>query len=288
MARIAYVNGNYRPISEAAINVEDRGFQFSDGIYEVCFVVDGRLWDAPGHFRRWRYSLAELKMRSPMGERAMRVVINRLLRVNRLSTALVYMQATRGVAPRNHAFPAEAIAPSFVVTVNPFDFAAAEGVAQKGVGVTTAPDIRWARVDIKTISLLPNVLAKDAARRQNAVEAWLHKDGLVTEGAASNAWIIDQNGSLITHPLGGGILGGITRERTLACAAALGLHVEERPFTLEEAFKAREAFITAATMLVMPVISIDGKPVGTGTPGPVATALRRAYIDQCRAENSNS
>lgn len=282
MSRIAYVDGRYRRITEPLIQLEDRGYQFADGIYEVCLVIDGVMWDADGHFARWRRSLGELGIDVPLSEASMRLVIARLLRVNRFNSALVYLQATRGVAQRNHAFPSPASAPVFAATARRFDLAAANTAAAKGVRVITAEDIRWGRVDIKSISLLPNVIAKDAARREGAIEAWLHVDGQVTEGASSNAWIVDADGVLITHPLGRKILGGITRATVMACAKEQGMKVIERPFKLDEAFAAREAFITSATNLVTSVVQIDDRTVGNGHPGETARGLREAYINHCR------
>ena len=283
MARIAYVNGRYVRQDMAAASIEDRGYQFADGIYEVCLVIGGRLWDLDGHLARMKRSLAELRIEQPMGRAALEVVIGELLRRNRLADALVYIQTTRGVAPRNHAFPTDVTAPVMVATARPFDLDASDAQAERGVGVVTQEDIRWGRVDIKTISLLPNVLAKQAAAEAGCAEAWLVRDGRVTEGSSSNAWIVAADGALVTHPKGREILGGITRETALACAHDLQIKVREEAFTLEEAKAAREAFITSATSLVMPVAAIDGPPVGDGGPGPVALRLREAYKNRARA-----
>ncbi len=282
MARIAYVNGAFERIGEARVPVEDRGYQFADGVYEVVLVIGRRMWDAEGHFERWRRSLKELSIDAPMGEPAMRAIVKKLVRRNRLSDALVYMQATRGVAVRNHAFPTTPTSPSIVMTARPFSLAAADRVAAKGVGVILTEDIRWGRVDIKSTSLLPNAIAKDAARRAGAVEAWLHRDGDITEGASSNAWIVDAEGRLVTHPKGNAILGGITRASVIACAEELQLQVVERPFSVEEARAAREAFITSATNLVTPVVRIDDGEIGDGAPGPIALRLREAYVSRSR------
>ncbi len=284
MPSFAYVNGQYVPLREAFVHIEDRGYQFADGVYEVCLVVSGRLWDIDGHLARWARSLAALSIDPPISDRALRIVINKLIARNRLKDALVYLQATRGVARRNHPFPIQAVLPSLVMTARHFDLGKSDLVAQKGVEVITAPDIRWGRADIKSISLLPNVLAKEAARRDGALEAWLVRNGCVTEGAASNAWIVAKSGALITHPLGNEILGGITRETLLACARDLQIKVEERPFSVEEAFGAREAFLTSATNLVMPVVRIDRHAVGDGRPGEVSRRLREAYKERCVAK----
>lgn len=281
MPRIAYVNGAYTPLRDAAVHIEDRGYQFADGIYEVALCVAGKFWDLDGHLARWERSLKELGIRTPMSERAMRVIIGKLVEKNRLADCYVYLQATRGVAARNHPFPIEGTRPSLVITLKPLDLKKLNANAAKGISVISQPDIRWGRVDIKSVGLLPNVLAKEAAKKVGAGEAWLVRDGKVTEGGSSNAWIIDQSGALITHPLGYEILGGITRQTVKACAESLQLRVEERAFSIEEAKEAREAFITSAMNLVTPVTSIDGARIGDGKPGPVALRLRQAYFDHC-------
>lgn len=280
MPRIAYVNGRYVPKADGHVSIEDRGFQFADGVYEVWLCVGGRLLDFEGHLARLARSLAALRITAPMSARALALVLRELLRRNRLADvdSLVYLQVTRGAAPRNHAFPAGAVAPSLVITAKPFDLSKADAVAARGVKVISAPDERWARVDIKTVGLLPNCLAKQKAAEAGAVEAWLVKGEMVTEGASSNAWIVDAAGDLITHPLGTSILGGITRDTVLRIAASLQLRVVERAFSLKEAFAAREAFLTSATQLVTPIIAIDGHPVGPGAPGPIARRLRDAYL----------
>ena len=277
MSRIAYVNGQYVPQNQAMVHIEDRGYQFADGIYEVCIVVDGRYWDMEGHLARMQRSLGELQMASPMDLRALKVVMAEVVRRNRLKDALVYMQVTRGVAPRNHAFPPEGTEPSLVITARRFNFDQSDEKAKKGVAVISQPDIRWGRVDIKTVGLLPNALAKEAATKACAAEALLVRDGMVTECSSSNAWIVDETGAIITHPKTNEILGGITRQTAIACAEELQIKVIERPFTLEEAKAAPEAFLTSATSFVMPIISIDGAQIGAGKPGPVALRLREAY-----------
>lgn len=277
MSRIAYVNGQYVPHAEACVNIEDRGYQFADGVYEVCVLVNGRYWDMEGHLERLQRSLNELKMAAPLGARALKVVIGEVVRRNRFKTALIYLQVTRGVAPRNHQFPVEELAPSLIVTARRFDFNQSDEKAKKGIAVISQPDIRWGRVDIKTIGLLPNALAKQAAAEAGAAEALLVRDGVVTECSASNAWIVDKTGAIITHPKSNQILGGITRQTAIACAKELQIRVIERPFTLEEAKAAPEAFLTSATSFVMPITSIDGERIGEGRPGPVAVRLREAY-----------
>ncbi|MGE0563891.1 MAG: D-amino-acid transaminase [Pseudolabrys sp.] len=278
MSRIAYVNGRYVPHRHAMVHVEDRGYQFSDGVYEVCEVKDGCLIDERRHVARLERSLSELAIVMPMPRHALGVVLHETVRRNRVRDGLVYIQVTRGVAPRDHAFPAASTRPALVVTARNVDTAKAEMLANDGIAVISMPDQRWARVDIKSVSLLPNVLAKQAAREQGAREAWLiDRDGYVTEGSSSNAWIVSKDGKLVTRPIGHDILRGITRTVLLDAIAAQGLQLDERPFTIEEAYAAREAFITSATQTVMPVVRIDGRPVGNGAPGLIASALRRAY-----------
>lgn len=283
MPRIAYVNGTYGPLADASVNVEDRGYQFADGIYEVALFVNGRFWDLDGHLARWDRSLKALEIAAPMSERALRLVMRRLTARNGGGDCSIYLQATRGVGPRNHPFPIEGTPPSLVMTVKPLNLEKLDGLSRKGIAVVTEPDIRWGRVDIKSVGLLPNVLAKEHAKRAGAQEAWLVKNGKVTEGSSSNAWIVDASGALVTHPLGVEILGGITRQTVIACAQELQMKVVERAFSVDEALRAREAFITSAMNLAMPVISIDGRDVGDGRPGPVALRLRKAYVDHCSA-----
>ncbi|HXF88362.1 MAG TPA: D-amino-acid transaminase [Xanthobacteraceae bacterium] len=278
MSRIAYVNGRYVPHRAAAVHVEDRGYQFSDGVYEVCEVRDGRLVDARRHLERLAYSLRELRIAEPMAMSALRVVLQEVIRRNRVRWGIVYLQVTRGVARRDHAFPPQPTRPNIVVTARNMDLAAAERTAGEGVAVITVPDNRWARVDIKSISLLPNVLAKQAAREAGAREAWfVDRQGRVTEGSSSNAWIVTPEGKVVTHPVNHSILRGITRTVLLDVIAAQGLTLEERAFSVEEAYAAREAFLTSASQIVIPVVRIDGRPIGNGAPGLVATALRREF-----------
>ena len=287
MSRIAYVNGRYLPHDRAAVHIEDRGYQFADGVYEVWAVFGGKLADAEGHFERLERSLGELAIAAPMSRPALKMVLSEVLRRNRIREGMVYLQVTRGVAPRDHVFPGADTPPSLVVTAKRTDRAAAEARASAGVGVITTPENRWGRCDIKTIGLLPNVLAKQAAREQDAAEAWfVDEDGLVTEGGASNAWILDAQGVLRTRDLGANILRGVTRKAIIALAEGLQLKVEERAFTVTEAKSAREAFFTGAGALLMPVVRIDGKLVGDGRPGPVASRLRALYVES--AQNSGS
>jgi D-alanine transaminase len=280
MPRVAYVNGRYVPAASAAVSVEDRGYQLADGVYEVCLVIDGRYCDEEGHLARLDRSLLELSIASPMSKPALKSVMAAVIRKNRLKTALVYLQVTRGVAPRNHHFPDPPVAPALVVAARPFDLEKNAAQAAKGVAVITQPDIRWGRVDIKTTGLLPNAMAREAARQKGALEAFLVRDGKITEGAASNAWIVTKSGELVTHPLGREILGGITRASVIACAEELQIKVAERAFSVRDARDAAECFLTSAGNLVMPVVRIDEQAIGEGTPGPVTRRLREAYLQR--------
>ncbi|PXA73785.1 D-amino acid aminotransferase [Caulobacter sp. D4A] len=284
MSRFAYVNGRFVRHGQAAVHIEDRGYQLADGVYEVWAVFDGKLADAAGHFARLWRSLDELRIAHPMSEAALTIVLREAIRRNQVREGLVYLQVTRGVAKRDHAFPNPEVPPAVVITARSVDRAAAEAKAAKGSGVVTVPENRWGRCDIKTIGLLPNALAKQAARERGAIEAWFVDDlGLVTEGASSNAWIVDAEGRLRTRDTQANILRGVTRLTLLDVIAETGLPVEERPFTVEEAKTAREAFITGAGSLVTPIVSIDGDKIGDGTVGPVASRLRRAYIERAKA-----
>jgi D-alanine transaminase len=278
MSRIAYVNGRYVPHRDAAVHVEDRGYQFADGVYEVCEVRHGQLVDERRHIGRLQRSLSELRIPLPMPLSALSVVLHETIRRNRVGDGIVYLQVTRGVARRDFQFPSPEARPSVVVTARTLDLAKNEKLAAEGTAVITVPDNRWQRVDIKSVSLLPNVLAKQAARDKGAREAWfVDHEGRVTEGASSNAWIVTTDGRVVTRPADRGILRGITRTVLLDAIEAQGLRLEERPFTVNEAYAANEAFVTSASQTVMPVVSIDGRPVGTGKPGKVATALRAAF-----------
>jgi D-alanine transaminase len=284
MSRIAYVNGRYLAMRDAKVHVEDRGYQFGDGVYEVCEVRGGRLIDERRHLARLTRSLGELRIRAPMSSKALGIVLREVVARNRVSYGVAYLQVTRGVARRDHAFPATEVKPSLVVTARALNRARNEALAAKGIAVISVPDNRRGRVDIKTIGLLPNVLARQAAIEQGARDAWfVDRDGTVTEGASANAWIVTPAGKVVTRPADRAILRGITRSVLIEAIKAQGLEIEERTFTLQEAYAAREAFITAATQIVQPVVRIDGHVIGGGTPGPVATALRRAFHDFAEA-----
>jgi D-alanine transaminase len=278
MSRIAYVNGRYLPRGDAMVHIEDRGYQFADGVYEVCEVRGGRIVDERLHLQRLQRSLGELRIAAPMAPAALGVVMHETVRRNRVRNGIVYLQITRGVARRDHGFPPPGTPPSLVVTARNLDFVGNEKVAAAGTAVITVPDNRWARVDIKSTALLPNVLAKQAAREQGAREAWfVDAQGRVTEGSSTNAWIVTQDGKVVTRPADHAILRGITRTVLIGAIEAQGLTFEERPFTVGEALAAPEAFVTAASQIVMPVVRIDGRPVGDGKPGPVTMALRQAF-----------
>jgi D-alanine transaminase len=278
MSRIAYVNGRYLAMRDAKVHIEDRGYQFADGVYEVCEVRGGRLIDERRHLERLKRSLGEIRIRMPMSPAALGVILREVVARNRIGYGIVYLQISRGVARRDHAFPSPEVAPSVVVTARLLNRARNDLAAEKGIAVVTVPDNRWGRVDIKTVGLLPNVLARQAAIDQGARDAWfVDKDGAVTEAASANTWIVTPDGKLVTRQADHAILRGITRTVVFDVIKAQGLTVEERAFTLDEALGAREAFITSASQIVLPVVRIDGRPVGDGKPGPVATALRREF-----------
>ncbi|MEO5322800.1 D-amino-acid transaminase [Mesorhizobium sp. CC13] len=280
MPRIAYVNGRYLPHAYASVHIEDRGYQFADGVYEVCEVARGFIVDSKRHLDRLDRSLSELRIDWPLKRAALVHIMREVIRRNRVVNGMVYLQVTRGVAPRDHVFPLAGTRPALVVTAKRTDPAAAARKVAAGLKVITVPENRWDRVDIKSVGLLPNVLARQQAKEAGAQEAWfVDPDGTVKEGAATNAWIVTKDGRLVTRPADHGILRGVTRTTLMEVAAKLGLRVEERGFTVDEAKAAREAFITAATTLVMPIVAIDGQPVANGHPGSVALSLREAFFD---------
>ena len=277
MSRVAYVNGLYLPHRRAAVHVEDRGYQFADGVYEVIAVKNGRFVDDTPHLERLDRSLRELEIAPPMSRAALRVVMAEMLRRNRIRDGILYIQMTRGVAARDHPFPADSDA-SVVMTARiepPQD----PRLGENGVDVISIPDIRWKRCDIKSVSLLPNILGKQAAHRAGAFEAWqINEEGFVTEGTSTNAWIVDAEGRLCTPPIDEQILSGITRRRILKLAEREGIDFSERYFTLKEAQSAREAFITSTTTLVLPVTTIDDAVIGNGKPGTFTCKLREHYL----------
>jgi D-alanine transaminase len=278
MARIVYVNGRYLPYAEAGVHVEDRGFQFADAVYEVCEVKGGALVDTTRHLARLSRSLSELHIPPPMPETALRHVLRETIRRNRVRDGLVYLQVTRGHAPRDFLFPGKGGEPTLVVVARRLDPAQISAKAKAGIAVKSVPDNRWGRCDLKTVMLLPAALAKESARRDGAQEAWfVDRDGYVTEGASSNAWIVRPDGFVLTRPLDGSILGGVTRATLMEVLKAQGVPVEERRFTIAEAQRAREAFVTSASATVMPVVTIDGVKVADGKPGPLTLRLRDKF-----------
>ena len=278
MSRIAYVNGQYRDMRDASVNIEDRGYQFSDGVYEVCEIRGGKVVDMPRHLTRLQRSLRKLRIDMPMPLAALEVVIHETVRRNRVTYGIVYLQVTRGVARRDHAFPLKPVKPAVVVTARGLNFQKNQDTAAKGIGVITVPENRWPRVDIKSVSLLPNVLAKQQARENDAYEAWyVDSNGHVTEGSSSNAWIVTRDGRVVTRSADSGILAGVTRAVLTNVMAALQIKFEERPFTPAEAYEAAEAFVTASSQIVMPVVRIDGHSIGDGKPGSISMRLREEF-----------
>ncbi len=284
MSRIAFVDGAYVRHGDAAVSIDDRGFQFADSVYEVVAVVGGAFLDEKPHLDRLERSLRELRQPMPMGRAALSMHMREVVRRNRVRDGIVYLQVTRGVARRDHGFPTGPARPTLVITARSIDMARAGAAAETGVAVRTVPENRWGRCDIKTTGLLPNVLAKQAARDAGAYEAWfVDAQGYVTEGASTNAWIVTADGRLATRALTDNILAGVTRAGVAAAAQEAGVALEERPFSLAEALTAREAFITAATSFVLPVVAIDGERVGEGAPGPMARRLRALYLERAKA-----
>ena len=280
MSRTVYVNGDYLPEEEAKVSVFDRGFLFADAVYEVTSVLGGKLIDFDGHAARLDRSLAELGMEMPLSADALLDVHKELVARNEVDEGLVYLQVTRGAAERDFAYPAEGT-PQTVVLFTQSKVVADAPAARTGIRVITIPDRRWGRRDIKTVQLLYPSMGKMMAKAAGADDAWMVEDGQVTEGTSNNAWIV-KDGVLITRQLGEEILHGITRAAVKRFAAEAQMKVEERAFTVEEAAAADEAFVTSASSFVMPVVEIDGRPVGEGAPGPIARRLREIYIDESR------
>jgi len=279
MPRVSYVNGRFVPHTEAAVHVEDRGYQFSDAIYEVWGVAGGRLIDFDMHLDRMERSLRELRIAEPMSRPALSLLVKEMVRRNKLKHGMVYLQISRGVAPRDHAFPTKPVMPAVVMTAKHLPTTYYDGKVERGLKIVTLPDIRWGRPDIKTVSLLGNVLAIQAARDAGADDAWqVDREGFITEGSRSNAWIVDADGNLVTRKADQSILNGITRRVIISLAEREGRKIIERPFTVEEAKSAREAFQTSASAMVLPVVEIDGQPVANGAPGSVALAVREFYL----------
>lgn len=278
MSRIAYVNGRYVPHRDARVHVEDRGYQFADGVYEVCTVRRGVPMEETGHLDRLERSLREMRIEMPMARAAFSLAMRETIRRNLVEDGIVYLQVTRGVAPRDHPFPTKPVRAAVVMTARNAKPAPAAWI-EDGVKAVVVPDIRWGRRDIKTVGLLPNCMAKQAARERGAYEAILvDEDGVVTEGSSTNVWIVTEGGALVTRPPSNEILNGVTRLEIIKLAAAEGLKFEERSFTLDELRRAREVFVTSASSFVMPVTEVDDRPVANGKPGGVSTKLRAAYL----------
>jgi D-alanine transaminase len=278
MSRVAYVNGRYLPHRQACVHIEDRGFQFADGVYEVIAVKSGGFVDETPHLKRLHRSLDELRIAPPMSDAALKAVMRETVRRNRVVDGILYMQVTRGTAPRDFPFP-PGVRPSLIMTARvqrPIDPA----ILDRGVRVVTVPDIRWARPDIKSVALLPNALGKQHAREAGAYEAWqVDRNGNVTEGTSSNAWIVTVKNEIVTRHADQAILNGVTRLGVLQVAHDAGLTLVERPFSVTEAKAAREAFLTSTTNFVVPIVRIDDAPVGEGRPGEFARRLRALYTD---------
>lgn len=275
--RVAYVDGRYVAHGSAAVHIEDRGLQLGDAIYEVCAIVHGTLMDEDEHLDRLERSVGEIEMAMPMPRNALKLVLRELVRRNGVRDGLLYLQVTRGAVRRDHPIPATSPRPSLILTARALDPAELHKRRTDGVAAITRPDERWARRDIKTVQLLPNLMAKTAARRAGAYEAWLvDAEGFVTEGSSTNAWIVDAQGRLRTRALSNAILPGVTRRVILEAAAAAQLAVTEERFTVADALTAREAFISSATG-VMPVVSLDGKRIGEGVPGPLTRRVQELY-----------
>lgn len=277
MSRIAYVDGQYLPHRSAGVHIEDRGYQFADGVYEVLAVVGGHLIDEGPHLARLARSLAELRIVPPMSDAALRIVLREVVARNGVRDGSVYLQITRGAAPRDHAFPRSA-EPVLVVTgrrKKPPD----PRLAAEGIAVITIPDIRWRRCDIKSVALVANVLGKQRAREAGAFEAWqVDGEGRVTEGTSTNAWIVTADATAVTRQADSAILNGVTRLAVFDIIRREGYRLVERPFTVAEAKAAREAFVTSTAVELLPVVRIDGDPVGSGTPGPLSQTLRAFYL----------
>ncbi|MEH6627422.1 MAG: D-amino-acid transaminase [Motiliproteus sp.] len=281
MSRTVYVNGEFVPEEQARISVFDRGFLFADGVYEVTSVLNGKLIDNDAHLARLNRSLNELDMPSPKSDQEIVEIQQRLVELNKVAEGLVYLQVTRGAADRDFGYPANP-SPSLVMFTQSKQLVAS-AKAETGLKVISTPEIRWQRRDIKTVGLLAPCMAKNLALSQGADDAWFVEDGYITEGSSNNAFIVTADGVIVTRHLGCEILHGITRRVVLEFAEQVGCQVEERPFTVEEAYQAAEAFVTSATTFVMPVVKIDDVNVGDGKPGPVAKQLRQIYIEQALA-----
>ena len=276
--RLAYVNGRYVPFARAGVHVEDRALQMGDGIYEVAGVKNGAPTDEDEHLDRMERSLGELGMPMPMSRAALKIVMREIIARNKIPEGYLYIQTTRGAVKRDHVPPVDGPRPTLIITMRAIDTVGLAQRLEQGIGVSSQLDIRWGRCDIKTVQLLPNLLAKQAARKAGAFEAWLvDKDGFVTEGASTNAWIVAQDSTVITRDLSTAILPGVTRKIMLEAIAESQLKVVERKFSVAEAKAAKEAFLSSATGAGVPVVTIDGEPIGDGKPGPLTRRIRELY-----------
>jgi D-alanine transaminase len=281
MSRIVFLNGSFLPIEEAKVPFMDRGFMFGDGVYEGIGLLDGRLIDNEAHLERLERSLAEIRIPNPYTRAEWTSIQEELARRNGITEGFIYFQVTRGVAERDFFFPEDA-KPTVAMFTQAKAIASAPA-AQTGIAVVTVPDLRWQRRDIKSLNLLAQVLAKQAAKEAGAQEAWLVEDGFVTEGGSSSAFIVTKKGSIVVRPLSNAILPGITRKSLLQLSKEAGIVLEERRFTVEEAYDAAEAFLTSASNFVLPIVSIDGRPVADGKPGPITKKLRELYLAMASA-----
>jgi D-alanine transaminase len=285
LSDIAFVNGLFTPLEDAKISILDRGFLFADGVYEVAAVIDGKLIDNQAHIARLERSLRELRLESPAPMAEIVEIERALVARNAIQEGMVYLQITRGATERDFSFP-EGVEPTLIAFAQKKNILASP-YAEKGIKVVTVPDQRWARRDIKSVALLAQVLAKQAATEAGCQEAWMaDADGFVTEGSSSTAFIITKDGAIVTRANSEAILPGCTRRSVIALAQQQGLTIEERPFSIAEAHDAAEAFLTSASNLVLPVVEIDGRALGGGAPGPYAKRLRALYLDFARATAS--
>jgi D-alanine transaminase len=276
--RIAYVNGRYLRHAQAGVHIEDRGLQLGDAIYEVTNVLDGQPVDEEAHLDRMERSLREIGIAMPMGRAPLKLVMREMIARNRIGNGLLYLQVTRGAARRDHVPPKTNLRPTLILTMRSQDMAGLKARMENGIAVASAPDLRWKRCDIKTVQLLPNLLAKQAAKAKGAYEAWLvDDDGFVTEGGSTNAWIVDSDGKVVTRDLSNAILPGVTRRIILEAIGEAGLGVAERKFTIAEAQKAQEAFLSSATGAAVPVVMIDGVKIADGKPGPLTRRIHGLY-----------
>ena len=285
--RIAYVNGRYLPHGHAGVHIEDRALQLGDGIYEVNNVIAGKAINQDYHLDRMERSLREIGIAMPMSRASLKIVMGEMIARNRIANGLLYIQVTRGAVRRDHVPPADPPKPTLIMTMRAQDMAGLAARMEKGIAISTQPDIRWGRCDVKTVQLLPNLLAKQAAKAAGAFEAWLVDDeGYVTEGASTNAWIVDADGTVITRDLSNAILPGVTRRTLLEVLADAQIKVAERKFSVAEAKAAREAFLTSATGAAVPVVTVDGQKLGDGTPGPLTRRIQGLYAAKTGAKTA--